>query len=149
VSRRISLALGTAVVLILLPFAVLPAAIAEPVTTVTITGSLSGATGVVKLGGSVRGTPQELSGTVGSVHVSFGSPATFDLQGSLSGDVVTLSGTVTQAAAKFLIGTPVTLIANASTGQIDLVFGPIPSGPLAGETLTFSGTGQVIITESG
>jgi hypothetical protein len=144
-TRRLSLGLCAATIVMLLPFAALPAASGEPVTTVTIAGSLSGATGAVKLAGDVRGTPQDLSGSVGSVHVTFGSPATFSLQGSLSGDLVTLSGTATHAAAEFLIGTPVTLVADASSGQIDLSFGPIPSGPLAGATLTFSGTGHVKI----
>ncbi len=63
------------------------------------------------------------------------------------GNVVTMAGTVTHAA--FLIGTPVALVVNAATGQIDLAFGPNPSGPLEGQTLTFSGTGQANVAGLG
>jgi hypothetical protein len=129
-------------------FASLPAAAAQP-TVVSISGSLTGGTGVVKLAGNVRGTPQNLSGDIGSVHVTFGSPATFSLEGLLSGNVITLSGTVTHAAVKFLMGTPVTLVADAATGEIDLALGPLDSGPFRGQTLTFSGTGRIKIVGPG
>lgn len=112
-------------------------------TAVSIKGTVTGPSGEVRLGVHARGTPEELSGTGGSAHATFASPATFTFDGALDDAVVTLTGTVAHAAFEFLVGTPVTLTANASTGTIHLVFGPIPGGPVAGETLTFTGTGVV------
>jgi hypothetical protein len=147
IRRRVG-TFGAVVITMLVVFASLPA-VAVPPTVVSISGSLSGETGVVELAGNVRGTPEHLSGNIGSAHVTFGSPATFSLEGSLSGNVATLSGTVTHAAVKFLIGTPVTLVADAATGEIDLALGPLGSGPFAGQTLTFSGTGSIQIVRQG
>jgi hypothetical protein len=114
---------------------------------VSIAGTLSGPSGVAKLGVSVRGTAEHLSGTGGSAHVTLASPATFTFDGALDGSVVTLHGHVAHAAFEFLEGTPVTLTADASTGRIDMSFGPVPAGPLAGQTLAFTGTGKVTLTD--
>jgi hypothetical protein len=114
---------------------------------VSIAGTLSGPSGVAKVGVSVRGTAEHLSGTGGSAHVTLASPATFTFNGALDGSVVTLHGHVAHAAFEFLEGTPVTLTADASTGRIDMSFGPISSGPLAGQTLAFTGTGEVRLAD--
>lgn len=116
-------------------------------TAVSIAGKLTGPSGVAKLGVSVRGTAEHLSGTGGSAHVTLASPATFTFTGSIDDSVVTLHGQVAHAAFEFLVGTPVTLTANAATRRIEMSFGPVPNGPLAGETLTFSGTGKVSLAD--
>jgi hypothetical protein len=110
---------------------------------VSIAGALTGPSGVAKLGVRVQGTAEHLSGTGGSANVTLASPSTFTFNGVLDGSIVTLNGHVAHAAFEFLLGTPVTLTADAATGRIDLVFGPMRAGPSAGETLTFSGTGKV------
>lgn len=117
-------------------------------TAVSIAGTLTGPSGVAKLGVSVRGTADHLSGTGGSAHVTPASPATFTFDGNLDGAVVTLHGEVVHAAFEFLVGTPVTLTADASTRRIDMSVGPIPSGPSAGKILTFTGTGKVSLADS-
>jgi hypothetical protein len=114
-------------------------------TVVSIAGTVTGPTGEVRLGVNARGTPENLNGTGGSAHVTFASPATFTFDGALNDSVVTLNGTVTYAAVEFLVGTPVTLTADATSDSIHLTFGPMPAGPLAGKTLTFTGTGVVTV----
>ena len=116
-------------------------------TAVSIAGTLAGQSGVAKLGVNVRGTAAHLSGSGGSAHVALASPATFTFDGALDGSVVTLHGRVAHAAFESLVATPVTLIADVSTGATELSFGPIPAGPLAGQTLTFTGTGDVSVTD--
>lgn len=116
-------------------------------TTVSIAGTLSGPSGVAKLGVNVRGTADHLTGSGGSAHVTLDSPATFAFDGALDGSVVTLHGHVVHAAYEFLLETPVTLTADVVTGRIDLSFGPVPAGPLAGETLTFTGIGDVSLAD--
>ena len=59
----------------------------------------------------------------------------FPLTGSVSGGVVTLGGSVTSSSDKSLVGTPVTVIGDASTGLITFIFGPF----------TLTGTGVVQI----
>lgn len=114
-------------------------------TVVSITGTVSGPSGEVRLGVNARGAPGDLKGTGGSAHATFASPATFAFDGELSDSVITLNGTVTHAAFEFLVGTPVTLTADATSDHIQLTFGPIAAGPLAGETLTFTGKGVVTV----
>ena len=116
-------------------------------TAVSIAGTLTGPSGVAKLGVSVRGTPQHLTGGGGSADVALASPATFTFDGALDGSVVTLQGHVAHAAFEFLVGTPVTLTADTSTNETELSFGPVPDGPLAGQTLTFSGIGDVSLAD--
>lgn len=117
-------------------------------TVVSIAGTVTGPTGEVRLGVNARGTSDELTGTGGSAHATFASPATFTFDGTLDNTAVTLEGTVTHAAFEFLVGTPVTLTADASTNVIHLTFGPIPAGPEEGETLTFTGSGVVTVAGS-
>lgn len=116
-------------------------------TVVSISGTLTGPTGVAKLGVTVRGTAAHLTGSGGSAQVAPASPATFAFDGALDGVVVTLQGDVAHAGFEFLVGTPVALTANASTGEIDLVVGPFPGGPQAGEVRTFRGIGDVSIVD--
>jgi hypothetical protein len=116
-------------------------------TAVAIAGTLTGPSGVAKLGVSVRGTAEHLSGTGGSANVMLASPASFTFDGVLHGSVVTLHGHVAHAAFEFLVGTPVMLTADAATGRIDMSFGPIPAGPRGGEIVTFTGTGKVSMSD--
>jgi hypothetical protein len=112
---------------------------------VSIAGTLTGPGSVAKLGVNVQGTAEHLSGTGGSAHVALAAPATFAFSGSVDGSVVVLEGHVAHAAFESLVGTPVRLTADASTGMIDLTFGPIPGGPQAGTTLVLSGRGKVTV----
>jgi len=118
-------------------------------TMVSIAGTVSGPSGSVRLGVNARGIPEDLTGTGGSAHMAFASPTTFEFDGTLDGSTVTLNGTVTHAAFEFLLGTPVTLTADATTDDIRLTFGPMPAGPLADQTLTFTGIGAVTISSAG
>jgi hypothetical protein len=65
--------------------------------------------------------------------------------GSTDGTMVTLFGTITESSGPPLIGSPVEVIGNASTGDITFVLGPIAGGPRIGQTLVFTGTGKVTI----
>ena len=118
---------------------------APPPTTIGISGKVSGSSGTVALEATAKGTTSSLVGRGAGVHINFASEARFTLTGSISGSVVTLTGAVTQSGFAALIGTPVSIVADASTGTITHIFGPIAGGPLAGVTLTFTGTGTVVI----
>jgi hypothetical protein len=115
-------------------------------TAVSIAGTLSGPNGAAKLGVTVRGTADHLSGSGGSGHVTL-APATFTFDGAMDGAVVRLNGHIVHAGFEFLVGTPVTLTADTATGRIELSFGPIRGGPQAGETLSFTGTGRVSVAD--
>jgi len=65
--------------------------------------------------------------------------------GAISGDVVTLTGVVTDSNASFLIGSPVKLVADASTNFVTFVFGPLAGGPFAGKTINAEGPARVTI----
>ena len=68
--------------------------------------------------------------------------------GSLVGNVVTLSGVLTESNIG-LVGTPVELEANSSTGAITLTIGPFTGGPPSvGQTLVVDGFGSVKIKTS-
>ena len=132
--------------LLLLSLALLlvPASNAHPSTVVTISGMVSNVS--IGLSVSVRahasGTVSSLSGGGTDSPPSIPSPSAnpavcqFPLTGSVSGNTVTLAGTVTQSSVGAEIGTPVTFTADASTGTITWTFGGIP----------FTGTGTVVIT---
>lgn len=104
-------------------------AVAAPPTNVHISGEVTLAPGFsVQLTANAKGTPDSLSGQgVDSTFHGVGPPpgtCTFDnLTGSISGTVVTLHGSVTQSSDKSLIGTPVWIEADASTGAISFNFG--------------------------
>jgi hypothetical protein len=65
--------------------------------------------------------------------------------GSIDGDVVTLGGVVEDSNAADLIGSPVEIEANSSTGAMTLTFGPLAGGPFAGQTIVADGVGTVKI----
>lgn len=146
-TRSIHVAL--ALLIALAPLATAGVAHSSVETMVSIAGTVSGSTGEVRLGVNARGTPRDLKGTGGSAHVTFASPATFAFDGTLSDSIVTLKGKVTHAAFEFLVGTPVILTADATTDDIKLTFGPMRAGPLADQTLTFTGTGAVTLAGRG
>ena len=110
-------------------------------TTVTISGQVSIGTFTVSVRAHASGTLSSLSGGGTDSPPPAASPpgnpgvCQFPLTGSISGTIVTLSGTVTQSSVPSFIGTSVSITANAATGAITFVFG--------GDSLT--GTGTVVI----
>lgn len=106
-------------------------------TTVIISGVVSNSViGTVSVRAHASGTASSLSGggtdSPPPAPSPPGNPAVcqFPLTGSISANVVTLSGTVTQSSVRAEIGTPVTFMANASTGAITWTFdGFIFTGP--------------------
>ena len=67
--------------------------------------------------------------------------------GSLVGNIVTLSGVLTESTIG-LAGTPIELEANSSTGAITVTLGPRSGGPFVGTTTVFEGYGSVKIKTS-
>jgi hypothetical protein len=65
--------------------------------------------------------------------------------GSIVGDLVTLSGVVTESNNPNLVGSPVEIQAAASTGTMTLTFGPLAGPPYAGRTIIAHGMGSVSI----
>ena len=133
----------TSLSLLLLPLLLAPIAYASPPTTVNVSGQVSLAPGLtLTVEAHAKGSSSSLTGA--GVDSTFhgnplpGPPGTcnFDnLAGSISGTTITLSGSVTHSTDPSLVGTPVTVIADASTGAITFIFGPF----------TLTGTGTVII----
>jgi hypothetical protein len=107
------------------------------------TGQLANVNLFVQVEGS---DPSTLTGE-GRHFASTGAHNYWPCTGSTDGSSVVLSGVVTDANFNgILIGSPVAVQADASTGAITLVFGPLTGGPYVGQTLVFSGTGQVKIS---
>ena len=111
---------------------------ASDMTVVTISGHVSGPGGTLQVGAQASGpTASSLNG------LGFDSPipghpkgyCRISLTGSLSGNVITLSGPVIFSNVPSNNGIAVTFIANASTGSITFNFG----GSI------FTGTGSVVI----
>ena len=108
----------------------------------------NGTTAKVQVKAMVQG--EDASALAGKARV-FGAggahgyaPAT----GSLVGNVVTLSGVLTESNIG-LVGTPVELEANSSTGAITVTLGPFVGGPpFVGHTLVVDGFGSVKIKTS-
>ncbi len=75
----------------------------------------------------------------GGVHSYY--PAT----GSVAGNVVTLAGVVDECNEEVLVGSPVQIVGDASSGAITLTFGPLAGGHFAGHTIAAQGAGQVTI----
>ena len=67
--------------------------------------------------------------------------------GSLVGNLVTLSGVLTDSNIGW-VGTPVELEANSSTGAITVTIGPISVGPWVGQMVVVDGFGSVKIRTS-
>ena len=99
----------------------------------------------INLKADAEGTdPSSLTGN-GRHFASTGAHNYWPATGSMDGTTVTLAGTVTESNVPFLIGSPVVVVADASTEAITLSFGPLAGGPFAGQTLLFTGVGKVII----
>ena len=67
--------------------------------------------------------------------------------GSISGNLVTLSGVLTESNIG-LVGSPVELEANSSSGAITVTLGPFAGGPFVGQTIVVDGFGSVKIKTS-
>ncbi len=114
-------------------------------TTVNISGQVTLAPGLtLTVEGHAQGTASSLVGK-GVDSTFHGNPlgfppgtCNFPLTGSISGSVITLSGAVTHSTDPSFVGTPVTLIGDASTGAITFIFGPF----------TLTGTGNVVINNA-
>jgi hypothetical protein len=111
-----------------------------------LTGVLSdGRTIEVRLKAELKGdNPSSLTGE-GRSYSSTGAHNYWPATGAITGAVVTLSGTVTDSNVAFLIGSPLTVVADSTTGQIIFHFGPYAGGPFVGHIDTFTGTGRVKI----
>lgn len=115
-------------------------AFAEKPTTVHINGQVSIGDVVVEVQANAKGSPTALSGRGMDTPVHSGSDfvpgeCTFPLEGSISGDIITLTGVVTQASNPDDLGTLVAVIADSSTGEIEFDFGPF----------VLTGTGNVVV----
>ncbi len=118
---------------------------ATTMTAVTIAGQVSGTVGTAAVTVSVEafatGNPSSLAGGGMDSNPHGGAlglppdTCTFPLTGSISGTMITLSGTVTQSTNPTLVGTPVTLMGDAQAGSITFVF----------DGLTLKGIGTVVI----
>jgi hypothetical protein len=64
---------------------------------------------------------------------------------TVSGDVVTLIGSITDSNNALLVGSAIELIGDASTNDVTFVFGPLAGGPFAGQTIDAAGPGKVAI----
>jgi hypothetical protein len=81
----------------------------------------------------------------GRHFASTGAHSYWPAAGSTDGVTATLTGNVTESNVAFLLGSPVTVVGNASSGAITMNFGPLTGGPFAGQTLVFTGSGTVNI----
>ncbi len=136
VLHSLTVVILTVIGMALLPFGVRLAQAAA----VTISGDVSLSGSVIQVVAQVRGPASSLSGQGSDTPRT--PPAgsnpgfcQFPLTGSVSGSLVTLSGTVTISSNPSFIGAPVTINADAGTGSIIFNF--------AG--FVFTGTGRVVI----
>jgi hypothetical protein len=67
--------------------------------------------------------------------------------GFISGDVVTLSGVITEINNPALLGSLGTVAGDASAGAITFYLGPLAGGPFAGQTIVGEGFGKVKIRQ--
>jgi hypothetical protein len=150
---RLALTAGLAVAI----FTVAASALAGPPATSSVAVEIQaqhltglrpdGSTAMVQVKAVVQG--EDASSLTGEVRI-FGAggahgygPAT----GSITGNLVTLSGVLTESNIG-LIGTPVELEANSSTGAITVTLGPLSAGPFVGQTIVVDGFGSVRIKTS-
>ncbi len=135
--RKIAIALPLLLVLLLLT----PVAYAAQPTTVTLSGVVTGPAGTFTIRAEASGSTSSLSGdgTDSPPPGASGNPGVchFTLTGSISGTVVTLSGAFDQSSIPSLIGLPIVITADASTGS--LIFS------VAGGAIIETGTGTVTI----
>ena len=112
-----------------------------------LTGVLPNGVAVdVNLKAAAQGTHASSLTGDGRHFASTGAHNYWPATGSTDGNMATLSGAVAESNVPFLIGSPVLVVANASTQAITLFFGPLAGGPFAGQTLVFAGAGKVTIT---
>jgi hypothetical protein len=78
---------------------------------------------------------------------SGGVIANWSATGSISGDIVTLSGVVTSINNPDYAGSPGAVVANAATGAITFYFGPLTGGRFVGQTIVGEGFGMVRIRQ--
>ncbi len=120
----------------------IPVQAASP-TNVHVSGAVTLPSGfTLQLTANASGTPSSLSGqgVDSTFHGNPGGPPPGtcifnNLTGSVSGSVVTLTGSVTSSTNNALVGTSVKIIADASTGSIVFDFG----------AFVLTGTGIVLI----
>jgi hypothetical protein len=128
-------------------------ACAAPPTTVAIAGEVSGVDPfplVIRVAARARGAnPDELSG--GGYHVvlsevdGFIEESNWNVwEGDTDGTSVSFSATIWRSKAP-IVGTPITLDADASTGALIFSIGPFTGGAFVGETFVFEGFGTVVI----
>jgi hypothetical protein len=67
--------------------------------------------------------------------------------GSISGDIVTLSGVTFDINNPDYVGSLGNVVGNASTGAITFSFGPLAGGPFVGQTIVGTGFGMVRIRQ--
>lgn len=107
-----------------------------------------GTTAKVQVKAVVQG--EDASSLAGEARLfgAHGAHGYWPAAGSLSGNLVTLSGVLTESNFGFT-GSPVALEANISTGAITVTLGPIVAGPpFVGQTLVVDGFGSVKIKTS-
>ena len=88
-------------------------------------------------------TPRE-----GRHFTSSGAHSYWPATGSIDGDVVTLGGVVSDSNTPFLVGSPVEVEADSTTGAMTFRLGPQAGGPFVGQTIVFTGVGTVKIKTS-
>ena len=102
---------------------------------------------LVQVKAAVQG--EDASSLTGEIRLfrAGGAHSYAPVTGSLVGDIVTLSGELTESNIG-LVGTPVVLEANSSSGAITVTLGPRSGGPFVGTTTVFEGFGKVKVRTS-
>jgi hypothetical protein len=148
-ARLVLLGIATAVLGLLAPTP--PPAAADSLTTVHITGEGSGflpapctcqASVILAVHG--RGDDVSLTGS-GTAHASTGATNLFELTGSISDSIVSLSGTVYQSSFPILEGSSVEIEADTTTGVVTFTLTP-DGGPFNGIPLIFVGSATIVVT---
>lgn len=137
--------IGFGLVVVVFLVGITQSASSQPYTTISITGRVSGPFGTVNLHVSGKGAPSLINGKGVGFHIEFIAEARFTVTGSISGNIITLEGEVTQAplSYSFLLGTPILVYADASNGYIYHSIGPFIIYPTLIEE--FEGIGTVVI----
>jgi hypothetical protein len=105
----------------------------------------NGTTVVFHLQATAAGpNPSSLHGAARQVG-SGGALSYWPATGSVDGNIIALAGVVAGSNASFLVGSPMELEADSSTGAMTLTFGPLAGGPFAGQTIVAQGVGSVSI----
>jgi hypothetical protein len=106
-----------------------------------------GSTAMVQVKAVVQG--EDASSLAGEARIfgANGAHGYWPATGSITGNLVTLSGVLTESNIG-LVGTPVELEANTSTGAMTVALGPLSGGPFVGQTIVVDGFGSVKIKTS-